>query len=94
MQRLTRRGHSTSFCFQLVIMLAVAHAALAEEPTLIGRWKLNGDCRDHSGQGNHAINHGVDLETGRFNGQGAYLEVPDAAGANGKISVSREQTIG
>lgn len=81
MQQLTGRTRGTYFRFPLIIvpaMLAVAHAALAEEPGLIGRWKLNGDCRDHSGLGHHAINHGVDLETGRFNGQGAYLEVPDA----------------
>ena len=80
MQRLIGKHCGTNFQFTLVIvadMLLVAHAALAGEPNLIGHWKLNGDCRDHSGQGHHANNHGVDLETGRFSGQGAYLEVPD-----------------
>ena len=26
---------------------------------LVGDWKLAGDCRDHSGKGNHGIIHGV-----------------------------------
>ena len=45
---------------------------------LIGHWKLQGDCRDHSGNDNHATNHGVDLARGQFNGKGAYLEVPSS----------------
>jgi hypothetical protein len=43
---------------------------------LIGWWKLNGDCRDHSGHGHHGQNHGVNLKTGRFDGRRAYIEVP------------------
>ncbi len=50
--------------------------ASAAEPGLLGHWKLQGDCRDHSGHGNHAVNHGVNLERGEFDGTGAYLEVP------------------
>lgn len=46
------------------------------EPGLVGYWKLRGDCRDYSGRGNHAVNHGVDLDTSSFNGTNAYLEVP------------------
>jgi len=46
------------------------------ERGLLGCWKLIGDCRDHSGNGNHGVNHGVDLKTGSFNGRGAYIEVP------------------
>ena len=42
---------------------------------LVGHWKLEGDCRDYSGQGNHGVNHGVDLETGKFNGIDGYIEV-------------------
>jgi hypothetical protein len=43
---------------------------------LVGYWKLLGDCRDHSGRGNHGVNHGVDLKTGAFDGRGAHVEVP------------------
>ena len=43
---------------------------------LIGYWPLRGDCRDHSGAGRHGVNHGVDLQTARFNGKGSYVEVP------------------
>src|SRR5258708_1259374 len=43
---------------------------------LVGHWKLQGDCRDYSGQGNHGVNHGVGLEKGAFDGVGAYIEVP------------------
>ena len=43
---------------------------------LVGHWKLQGDCRDHSGKGNHGVNHGVKLKDGAFDGIGAYIEVP------------------
>jgi len=43
---------------------------------LVGYWKLQGDCRDHSGHEHHGVNHGVDLQTGTFDGRGAYVEVP------------------
>lgn len=42
---------------------------------LVGYWKLQGDCRDHSGRGHHGTNHGVDLATGTFDGRGAYVEI-------------------
>ncbi|MCE9592350.1 MAG: LamG domain-containing protein [Planctomycetes bacterium] len=45
---------------------------------LAGHWRLEGDCLDHSGRGNHGVNHGVDLDTGAFDGRGAYIEVPDS----------------
>lgn len=58
---------------------------LAEEPTvadlrheLVGHWKLNGDCRDHSGHGHDGTNHGVDLRTGRFDGRAAFIEIPSS----------------
>ena len=53
-----------------------AATAGADESGLIGYWPLRGDCRDHSGNGHHGINYGVDLETGTFNGRGAYIEIP------------------
>jgi cyclophilin family peptidyl-prolyl cis-trans isomerase len=53
---------------------------------LVGHWKLAGDTKDHSGNGNHAKNHGVDLKAsdpdggpggaGLFNGRDRFLEVP------------------
>src|SRR4029453_8124508 len=46
------------------------------EPGLIGYWKLQGDCRDHSGHENHGVNHGVQLGTGFFGGISAYVEIP------------------
>lgn len=43
---------------------------------LVGYWKLRGDCQDHSGHQQHAVNHGVDLEASAFDGRSAYLSVP------------------
>src|SRR5688572_25361799 len=65
----------------LLIAFAIASVACdakAEEPGLVGYWKLQGDCRDSSGHENHGVNHGVDLESAEFNGRDAYIEVPDA----------------
>jgi hypothetical protein len=42
---------------------------------LVGYWPLRGDCRDHSGNEHHGTNHGVDLQTGTFDGHAAYIEV-------------------
>ncbi len=70
----------------LVLCGNIAHLTYGADPQpvqanlqrgLVGYWKLQGDCRDHSGQGNHANNHGVDLDTATFDGRGAYLQVPD-----------------
>ena len=62
------------------VITALPHSLLAErqavEQGLAGYWKLVGDCRDHSGKGNDAVNHGVDLTTGAFDGRGVYVEVP------------------
>src|SRR5436190_22754978 len=43
-----------------------AAAGHGGEKGLIGYWKLKGDCRDHSGRGNHGVNHGVNLDSGAF----------------------------
>jgi hypothetical protein len=56
---------------------AAVHAA---DDGLVGYWKLQSDCLDHSGRGNHGINHRVDLESSAFNGRDAFIEVPDATG--------------
>src|SRR6478672_8252371 len=61
----------------IVALFAICPAgAPGAEPGLVGHWTLRGDCRDSSGQGNHGINHGVDLDHGAFDGEQAYIEVP------------------
>ena len=68
--RITRRR-----LLQAAAFLPAANARAAESVPL-GYWPLRGDAQDHSGGGNHAVNRGVDLATGRFDGRGSYLEVP------------------
>lgn len=53
----------------------LASTAPGAEPRLVGYWKLQGDCQDHSGNGHHGINHDVDLQTSDFNGSNSYIEV-------------------
>jgi hypothetical protein len=62
----------------LALFMVIAGSASAQQTGLVGHWKLAGDCRDHSGKGNHGINHGVRLEDGAFDGVGAYIEVPSS----------------
>ena len=50
---------------------AASTAKASPDTGLVGYWKLNGDAKDHSGTGNHGRNHGVDLNTGAFDGRGA-----------------------
>lgn len=50
----------------------------AADDGLVGYWKLQGDCRDHSGHGHHGVNHGVNLETGDFDGRSAYVAIPNS----------------
>ena len=49
---------------------------------LLARWTLAGDCRDHSGNGHHGTNRGVDLaaDGAVFDGRGAHILVPPSAG--------------
>ena len=42
---------------------------------LVGYWPLQGDSQDYSGHDNHAVNYGVDLERGVFDGKSSYLAV-------------------
>jgi penicillin amidase len=51
-------------------------SSTAAELGLLGHWPLRGDCQDHSGNELHAVNRGVKLEDGTFDGRGAYLEIP------------------
>lgn len=65
----------------LCSMICASAAHAAESVKLVGHWWLQGDCKDYSGLGNNGINHGVDFtdcEFGKFNGSGAYIEVPDS----------------
>lgn len=51
--------------------------ATAAEPGLVAHWQLKGDSRGRSGRGHNAVNHGVNLEIGSFDGVGAYFEAPN-----------------
>ncbi len=49
-----------------------------ESKGLVGYWKLIGDSRDYSGNENHGLNHGVNWQTGEFNGHDVWIEVPNS----------------
>lgn len=53
-----------------------AGAKRSDDPSLVGYWKLHGDCRDYSGNENHGVNHGVKLDDGAFDGVSSFVEVP------------------
>lgn len=65
--------------------LLLAGFPLRADTGLIAHWPLAGDCRDHSGHGNHGRNHGADLTTtgpdgkpnrsAGFDGRNDYIEV-------------------
>src|SRR4051812_1308167 len=59
-------------------LLGAAHASADDPSGVVAYWKLAGDCRDHSGHGHDGVNHGVDLQSGAFDGKNAYVEVADA----------------
>src|SRR5262245_7856522 len=61
-----------------VVFAIVSICIAADDSSPVAYWKLSGDCKDHSGNGLHGINHGVDLATSEFDGRGAYIEVPNA----------------
>src|SRR5262245_44463393 len=67
--------------FGLYLICVVCAMSAQPEPkaldaALVGYWPLAGECRDHSGNGNHGRNHAVDLPAARFDGRGAHIEVP------------------
>jgi hypothetical protein len=71
----------SSLCVLIAVLGASSLAEdLADEPGLVAYWKLQGDCRDHSGGEHHGVNHGVDLQSSSFDGQAGYIEVADAPG--------------
>ncbi len=69
-------------------LLWAAAIAVDEPQSLVCRWKLAGDCRDYSGNGNHGINHGTELlarspggrsgPVAQFDGRDDWVEVPDS----------------
>ncbi len=62
----------------LPLTLAVSNSnAQEKDESLVGFWKLQGDCADYSGHENHGINHGVRLEDGTFDGISSFIEVPN-----------------
>jgi hypothetical protein len=65
-------------CWFTFLCSLIAATVIAAEPGLVGHWPLQGDCRDHSGRGNHGVNHGVDLASGAFDGVKTYVEVPSS----------------
>jgi hypothetical protein len=71
-------NNSIALRFLLVLGLGwlFTGVATAAENSLVGHWKLQGDCRDYSGHENHGVNHGVELNTGAFDGVSSYIEVP------------------
>ena len=65
------------FVLLLLLSLTTVQGAM---PVLIGKWDLRSDAKDSSGDGRHAINHGVKFqgkEGALFDGRGAWLEVPE-----------------
>ncbi|MBA4107082.1 MAG: hypothetical protein C0485_15155 [Pirellula sp.] len=75
------RAYGAASAVACAILLS-ANLLSAEESGLVGHWKLQGDCRDYSGQNNHGVNHGVDLSSSAFDGTGAYIEVPHSDSLN------------
>ncbi|MCY2965927.1 MAG: hypothetical protein NT069_20240, partial [Planctomycetota bacterium] len=73
----------------LLLFFNCLSATAAEPARMIGHWPLAGDVRDHSGHNHHGVNHGADLNAtnrqgvvksaARFDGKGAYIEIPSAA---------------
>jgi Concanavalin A-like lectin/glucanases superfamily len=78
-----------TFIFLLVSGLvfgSLSAGVLAQQPGLWARWPLAGSAEDDSGNGRHAVNHGVTLDArdpenakrlaATFNGRDGFLEIP------------------
>jgi hypothetical protein len=74
---LSRRRAAALFSLSLISARSRGEPA-PQGDGLVGYWKLEGDARDQSGNGNHGRNRGVSLATGEFDGRGAFIEVPDS----------------
>ena len=89
------RNRCLSLVFLFLILCLEVKLVRAAAPRdalnagLVGHWRLQGDCRDYSRNGNHGANHGCDLAAegpsgkpgtaARFDGRGAYIQVPHSA---------------
>jgi len=62
--------------FAVLVVASICMAA--DDAGLVGYWKLQGDCKDYSGNKHDGVNHGVDLASSEFNGRDAYIEVPNS----------------
>ncbi|MBI2827111.1 MAG: hypothetical protein HYX69_20770 [Planctomycetia bacterium] len=80
-QRKARRmqaGAQWRACILACAVLGGLGKVSASAPGLVGYWKLQGDCRDYSGQDHHGTNNNVDLTTSTFDGRSGHVTVPDA----------------
>ncbi|HBL43399.1 MAG TPA: hypothetical protein DDZ90_08405 [Planctomycetaceae bacterium] len=73
------------FCWLMILLLNMTvfecSTLHAEEPALLGDWRLQGDSQDRSAFKLKTINHGVELipdQPAVFDGRKAFLEVPHA----------------
>jgi len=65
----------------LVLFVLSGFCWAGPDDGLIGHWRLTGDCKDSSGQGNHGTAHGVKLDGpdgAQFDGVDDFIEVPDS----------------
>ena len=69
--------HNRSVTFTLALLLLMPVTTLADDGP-VAHWKLEGDARDSSGNGHHAVNHAVRFgdDGAVFDGRRAWLEVP------------------
>ena len=65
----------------VLVMPAMGATSNSLASGMVGHWKLTQDVRDWSGQGNHGLNHGVDLsgrDSAKLDGIDDYIEVADS----------------
>jgi hypothetical protein len=65
-----------------LVVLCVSSELAGSDTGLVGYWKIQGECLDHSGNGNDGVNHHVDLDSSEFNGRESYIEVPTSPSLN------------
>ncbi|MSQ95578.1 MAG: hypothetical protein EXR98_13605 [Gemmataceae bacterium] len=76
----------TVIAIVLILPPALFPQTAKRDKLLVAHWPLAGDTKDISGNGNHALNRGVDLKAAGpdgkaggaagFDGRGTHLEVP------------------
>lgn len=78
---IVRHFITTATCLWLFLPSAFSQERASSEATLLAHWKLQGDCRDYSGNGLDGVSHAVDFTQrghASFNGIDSYIEVPDS----------------